>query len=73
MSVRLDDPLVAPRHLTVTPTGAGWTIRSQDPLGTCQVIDQAGRLVGLRGEMTIATGQLIVGTTLILLSPIPQA
>jgi hypothetical protein len=70
VNLRLADPAVSPKQLTVTLTSSGWTIRPVDNANPVRVMGPAGVLQPLQGETTCPTCQVLIGSTVLTLGPL---
>jgi hypothetical protein len=71
--INLADTRVSPRQLEVTLTPAGWTVRSLDVMNPAHLLDPSGSPQPLRDEVTLASGQVFVGSTALMLGALPGA
>jgi hypothetical protein len=67
--VCLADPAVQPRHAMIERRGDSWVVRDLQTASPSRLIDASGRIGPLGAEITLETGQLVIGSVLVTLYP----
>lgn len=65
--IRVSDRRVSERHATIERRGDEWAVQDVDAMNPTRLIDAWGTNRQVRGEITISSGQLVLGDVLITL------
>jgi hypothetical protein len=68
-TIRVADPRVSRRHAVIVRTGGGWVVSDLGATNPTQLLDPSGAANPVRGELRIASGQLLMGDVLVTLYP----
>ncbi len=59
--LRVQDPSVSPRHVTIERRGDGWVVQEIDAVNITRLTDRSGMTRPVRGETPVESGQLTAG------------
>jgi hypothetical protein len=68
-TIRVVDPRVSRRHAVIVRSGGGWVVNDLGATNPTQLLDPSGAANPVRGELRIASGQLLMGDVLVTLYP----
>jgi hypothetical protein len=64
------DPSVGERQVAIERRGDGWLVQNVDPARPTLVVDTFGRHQPIEWELGLRSGQLSIGTAMVLLYPV---
>jgi len=67
--VRLSDPRVSRRHVMISWSGTGWSVRDLGATNPTRLLGASGTAQPIAGEIQISSGQLLIGDVLVTLFP----